>query len=459
MFDWLRNFSLGVWAILGLAVVSSVYLVTRPPVPSTDHAFWVFARPHFQAYEPLIQEWNEKSPEMRIEPFLISLPAMERRLFSGFMSGTPMADLFEITQNVTARLISGPVDDIGLRDLTDLLASEGLSEAINPPSFSPWTLRGRIYGLPHDVHPVLLAYRSDLVEAAGIDVNEIETWEDFGRIMGPLQRTGGAGTEDRYLLNLWPTNTELLAVLMLQAGGGLFDVNLRPILDSEVNATVMATIATWCAGPKRIAIDAPEFSASGNALKMRGQVVAAIMPDWLAGVWKNDMPGLAGKLKLMPLPAWTKGGRRTSVMGGTMMGFNKNVPDETFNKQWKFAQFLYRSPELAAEMFRRSTIIPPDRNLWNLPVFNEPDAYFSGQPSGRLFIDQAPDVPLRVSSPFFNSANEQSGQAMLRLVEYANANGIYTIEGLLPKSRELLAVAQAQLKRQMERNVFMREDQ
>lgn len=196
----------------------------------------------------------------------------------------------------------------------------------------------------------------------------------------------------------------MLQLLLLQAGGGFFDANLRPVLDSEVNAIVMATIAPWCTGPNRIAIDAPEFSASGNALKMRGQVVAAIMPDWLAGVCENDMPGLSGKLKLIPLPAWTKGGRRTSVMGGTMLGFNKNVPDAVFEKQWKFAQFLYRSPELAAEMFRRSTIIPPDRSLWKLPVFDEADPYFSDQPVGRLFIEQAPDVPLRVSSPFFNAA-------------------------------------------------------
>jgi arabinosaccharide transport system substrate-binding protein len=218
MLEWLRNFSFGVWAIVVLAVVSSVFIFTRPEPSSSDHAFWLFVRSHFPVYEPLITKWNGEHPEMRIEPLLLSLPAMERRLFSGFMSGTPMADLFEITQIVTARLISGPREDIGLRDLTDLLKFEGLSDTINPPSFSPWTLRGRIYGLPHDVHPVLLVYRSDLVEAAGIDVSEIETWEDFARVMGPLQRTGGKSEEDRYLLNVWHRS----AAITFASGRGRF---------------------------------------------------------------------------------------------------------------------------------------------------------------------------------------------------------------------------------------------
>ena len=76
--------------------------------------------------------------------------------------------------------------------------------------------------MPHDVHPVLLAYRADLVEAAGIEVAAIETWDDFVRLLRRLVRdVDGDGYPDHYLSNFWETNPELIESLMLQAGGAL----------------------------------------------------------------------------------------------------------------------------------------------------------------------------------------------------------------------------------------------
>ena len=93
------------------------------------------------------------------------------------------------------------IEDVGFVDLTERLESEGLLETINRPSFAPWTSRGRIYGIPHDVHPMLLCYRADIIEGAGIDMSKIETWEDFARELRPLMHDlDGDGRPDRFLL-------------------------------------------------------------------------------------------------------------------------------------------------------------------------------------------------------------------------------------------------------------------
>ena len=39
-----------------------------------------------------------------------------------------------------------------------------------------------MFALPHDVHPVMLAYRRDLFEQLGIDVNKLTTWDEFARV-------------------------------------------------------------------------------------------------------------------------------------------------------------------------------------------------------------------------------------------------------------------------------------
>lgn len=450
---WRALFSPGVAVIASVCVVASLHVLARPRETAGGMALWTFGRPHLIAYQPIIRSWNADT-DVPVSASLLDYPALERRVLSGFLSGTPLADLVEVERGIAARTFAGPLDAVGFVDLTDRLREEGLLEEINAPSFSPWTTRGRVFGLPHDVHPVLLAYRADLVEAAGIDVSGIETWDDFERVLGPLQRDlDGDGRIDRRLINFWPNNVWLPEAFLLQAGGRLFDANERPALAGERNAEVLVRLALWVGGPRRIALDAPEFSAAGNQLRLDGLVVASILPDWLAGVWKTDLPGLAGKIKLMPLPAWERGGRRTTVMGGTMLGIPKATPD--FERAWRFAKHLYLSPELAAQLYEKSNIITPVKRLWTLPVYDRPDPYFGGQPAGRLYIEQAAAVPARVSSPYAALASTELGNILLALQREAEARATVDPADLLPLARRLLAEAQARLEARMDRNVFL----
>ncbi|CAM3143192.1 ABC transporter substrate-binding protein [Rariglobus hedericola] len=445
-----------VWVLLVIAVLTTLYVWQRPARRYDGLIFWTSARAHTPAYAPLIETWNRNHPvDSKVNMLLLDYGALERRMLSGFLSGTPVSDLIEVERNIAGRAFTGPVEDVGFIDLTDRLRNEGLLEKINAPSFGAWTSRGRIFGLPHDVHPVLLAYRADIVEAAGIDVSTIETWDDLIRAFRPLMKDfDGDGRPDRFILNFWPTNADITFALLLQAGGQLFDEHDRPVIDSEINARVITTLATWSTGSTRISVDAPEFSAAGNQLRLQGTVIASVMPDWLAGVWKIDLPALSGKIKLMPLPAWTPGGRRTSAQGGSMLGIPKTSRDP--EACWAFAKELYLSPQLAAESYRALSIVTPVKQFWSLPVFDEPDAYFAGQPAGRLFINQAPNVPVRSSSPYGSLAMARINDAMLSLVTYIEATGETDVEKLLPETRRLLAFAQAQVVKQIDRNVFLR---
>jgi arabinosaccharide transport system substrate-binding protein len=426
------------------------------PIPARDgKTMWLSAPPHFRMYEPMVKEWNAThSDHYRL--VLLSQTALERRMLSTFTSGTPAADLLEVERKPAARAFMGPLDGVGFVDLTDRLKAEGLLESLNGPSFTPWTTRGRNFGLPHDVHPVMLGYRADIVEAAGIDLSKVETWEDYFRVMRPLLRGPGSGDE-RYLLNLWETHGDHIELLFLQAGGGFFDAADRPIIANEINAHVLATITSWCVGPDRVCGDAPNFMASGNKLKVDGYVLASFMPDWMCGIWRGEMPQLAGKVKLMPLPAWEKGGRRTSVWGGSMIGIAKSAvkSPEDFEKSWAFAKELYLSPKLARTLYEAGDIVTPVKSNWSDPIFDRPDAYFSGQAKGRMYIDLAPQVPARSSSPYNTLAWYRVSDAASAIASWAREHQKYRYEEILPEARKVLGEAQRQVAAQMERNVFM----
>ena len=445
----------GAWIVLAFTVLSSAACLAWPVRARPGRQFWLFSPPNEQHYRAAIARWNAAQPDPAAHAnlTLIHFQALERRLVAAFTVDAPVADLVETESLMMARAFGAPLADIGFVDLTDRLSAEGLFDRINAPSFSIWTTRGRTFSLPHDVHPCLLAYRADLVEAAGIDVSTIETWDDFRRVLGPLVRDlDGDGRPDRYLLNFWETNRDLVTVLLRQAGAQFFDADRRLELDTARNAHVLASLVSWIAGPGRFCVDAPEFTAGGDAMRLDGTVLCSILPDWQAGTWKNYLPGLGGKVKLMPLPAWEPGGRRTSVWGGTSLGITKAAPD--FERSWALAKDLYLSPQVAESLFRATNIVSPVKELWTLPFYHEPDPYFSGQKVGALYIAQAPHVPERRSSPHAALVMDRMVTVLSALKARANAERRFDAPALLPEARRLLALAQRELSTRIDRNLL-----
>lgn len=442
----------GLMVIVVLALVSSLIVVFQSPEEFEGIELWVFAQNHLDLYQSVIDEWNEtETPPLKVQ--LIAYQALERRIMSAFFAGTPVADLVEVERGIGPRAWRGPLEAVGYTDLTDILHEEGLFEQINPPSFSPWISRGRIFGIPHDVHPVLLAYRADLLAEAGIDPAELTTWDRFFDRLAPLvQDFTGDGRPDRYLLELPLATAGIIEPLILQGGGALFNEDEECVLDSDRNAELLARMIAWSAGPDRLTADIPLYSESGNQLRQEGFVIAWIVPDWRNFNLRNYMPRLAGKMRLMPLPAWEERGRRTTAMGGTMLGIPRATDD--FESAWRFAKHLYLSRDLARRQFSEQGIVTPVMSLWDDPVFDEPDAYFGGQAIGRLYIEQAPHVPFRSSSPYLSFASGELAIAATRLAEWAERNGTFDAPSLEAPARDFLRTARENIERQIRRNAF-----
>ena len=444
----------GAWVLLVLALGSTLIILRQPEPRAGDIEMWTFARVHAEMYAPILERANADRPERAVRLVQFSLPVLERRMLSAFLSGTPAADLLEVERALVGRAFLGPPELIGFQDLTERIDRDGLRESINPPSFSPWMNRRRIYGLPHDVHPVMLGYRSDIVEAAGIDVSQIETWDDFIRVMAPLMRDAdGDGEPDHYLLGIWETDAPKLESLMLQAGGGYFAEDGSLALATETNARVLATVIDWITGPDRIADDVPDFTGSGNQLKVDGHAIAYLMPDWMCAIWRIEIPQLRGKVKVMPLPAWERGGRRTSVWGGTMLGLSRNSP--RLDDAWEAAKELYLSRELAHAAYRGSDLISPVTDFWSDPIYDEPDPYFSGQPKGRMYIDLAPDIPRRVSSPYHPMVEQRLREVAVAVARYARSNPSASRADLETIAMQELRRIEADVQRWMDRNAFL----
>jgi ABC-type glycerol-3-phosphate transport system substrate-binding protein len=198
-------------------------------------------------------------------------------------------------------------------------------------------------------------------------------------------------------------------------------------------------------GPQRIAFDCGDEQMMIKAL-VDGLVLFYPTPDWRSYTYGELAPQLRGKMALIPMPAWTPGGRRTSVWGGTGMMIMKATkhPDLA----WELAKYLYFDPKSLGERFAMTNIIPPLKEAWTLPELQAPNAFYSNQPIGRLYAELATETPPVYSSPVDRLARLKLNEVYSHMVVYFRSHGD---QGLDAAIRAELARAAGDVRRMADR--------
>jgi arabinosaccharide transport system substrate-binding protein len=422
--------------LLVVAIASTVLrLAVGGRSQRPDLLFITFSRVHLETYEKAAAEFEARH-HVHVQFQYADYRALQSRLENAMLAGADVPDLVEMFEGSLGFFTRGPAADVGLTDFTDRIRSEGLDQRLVASRFSLWSTNGRVYALPHDVHPAMLAYRRDIVERLGIDVSTLDTWDKFVEVGRRVTRDeDGDGVIDRYMLDLPDDGEWGLESLMLQRGAQLFDPAGNVAFDDEKTAAVIRWYIEQTHGPKKITYDA---GMDQPLLKIMtdGFVLFYVTPDWRSGMFQHDLPGLRGKMALMPMPAWEPGGRRTTVWGGTGLVIAKQTkhPDEA----WQLAQELYLDPKKAGERFLGTNIVPILKEAWTLPELDAPSPYYSGQPVGRLYADLAPSTPPRYVSALTSVAQRKLDEAYGRSLEYYKRFGT---EGLDRTIHEELAKA------------------
>ena len=407
---------------------------------------------HVAAYR-IVEEEFEKKHGVNVALQLVNARALTTRLQNAMLAGTEVPDLAELPADAMRYFGRGPLKDIGFVDLTDRLASEGYRERLVEARLSLWTTRGRVFALPHDVHPIMLAYRADVVESLGIDVETLKTWDDFvaagQRVTKDLD---GDGTTDRFMIDLPSGGGHGFSIVMLQRGIGLFDEKMNITFNQPLMVDTLLWYVHQNYGPNRIAYDCGWGQPLAKAMA-DGFVLFYLTPDWRAHLFEMESPKVGGTMKLMPLPAWQPGGRRTSVWGGSGLAITKGGRNPDL--AWQFAKELYFKRSEFGKRFLETSIIPALKDAWDLPEFSQASPYYSGQRVGSLYASLAGEVPPLWMNPYTIIAENKINEVILRVVEQFKQNGD---TGLAEFAQSELDGAEAYMKRQMARNVFAQQD-
>ena len=409
------------WLLIVAIASSLIRVATARPSQRPDLLYVTFSRTHLETYEKVAAEFEARH-HVNVQFQYANWKSLQSRLENAMLAGADVPDMVEVFEGSLGFLTRGPRAEVGLTDLTDRIRSEGLDKRLVASRLSLWSTRGRIYALPHDVHPVMLAYRRDIVERLGIDVKSLDTWDKFVEVGRQVTRDeDGDGVIDHYMLDLPADGQWGLESLMLQRGGQLFDADGNVAFDDAATAQVIRWYIEQTHGPQRITYDA---GMDQPLLKIMtdGLVLFYVTPDWRSGVFQHDLPKLEGKMALMPLPAWEPGGRRTTVWGGTGLVIAKQTkhPDLA----WQLAELLYLDPKGAGARFLGTNIVPIVKDAWSLPELDAPNPYYSNQPLGRLYADLAPSTPPRYVTALTTVAQQKLSEAYSRCLEHYEAFGL-----------------------------------
>ncbi|MFT5374211.1 MAG: arabinosaccharide transport system substrate-binding protein [Candidatus Latescibacterota bacterium] len=441
--DWLP-FGKAPTLILIITLLAGVYLVLNPVKKSqATMRLWTFASNHSVPYQKAVPSFEANNPGVTLDVQLVHGDAVNSRLRAAFWADLDVPDLVEVEISRAGSFFRGPPDDVGFIDLVPLLKKTGYYDRIVKTRYAPYTSRGKIYGLPHDVHPVVLAYRRDLFEELGIDVDAIKTWDDFVRIGREVTIPG-----ERYLMELSDNNASSYEMFLFQRDGGYFDAEGQLTMDNELALETLLFFIPLVAGPERIGSDLGSGRVFTQAVE-QGYFMSYICPDWRSKVTETDIPRMAGKMALMPLPAVEEGGRRTSTWGGTMLGITRACPNPEL--AWKVAEHLYFNKAELAERFRATNILPPLKDAWEHPAFDEERPYWSGQKLGRVYADLADDVPPQYASPLIETAKSKMAGVISASAVYYRENGD---DGFEAFARARLNAAAEEVRRYIRRNPY-----
>ncbi len=367
---------------------------------------WTFVNTHARWFEEQAERYKaEVNPDFSLKVVEIAGSDLFDRLrISLQSSGAGAPDLADIEQGAFGSFLRGGGDP-GLVPLNEMLESGGYNDQLVAARQALYTYEGTTYGVEHALTPVVLYYRADIWESAGVDPQSFETWDDF--VAGA--RVVKAENPDVVAL---PISEALPELLLRQRGGDFFDAEGNVTIDSELSIETMNWLLELQA--EGLAAQMPAGDANWAAFK-DGAQIAMVGADWYAGFFKDNAPELEGKWKAAPLPAWELGGTRTSVWGGTGLTIINTSPN--IEEAKKFLEFAMLSVEGNVRRFELTNLFPPFIPAMDNERLHAADAYFSGQDLGALFADVGPEAPAQYQSPFRTQLNDLRAAAWQDLMD------------------------------------------
>lgn len=420
--------------IFSLLLVSlSSLALAQDDLPSGDLVVWMQEANQDQIEQTMLDAFYEAYPDITVEFTNYAPDEVANQVALTIQGGTGAPDVALMETNQVPRLVALGG---GLTDLTEMI--EPFADDLVPFALELGARDGNYYAMPWDIGPVVMFYRRDVFEAAGLDsdpdsVTEMTaTWEDFLKVCQTIMDEAGfpcfAGNRAQNYGDVWVN-------MVWSAGGNWFEDGTL-VADSGVNIEALEFLSQFWEAD--LLSDDLEWTdgwyASLNA-PLDGEILpVATVPigAWMGGFLKNwaavDTAGLWG---VVPMPAFGEDGARASNQGGS----SYVIPEQSDNQEaaWAFIEFM-TSAEAQLAILEYGDIFPGRISTYDDPLFSQPDEYFAGQAVREIYAQAAQNIPVaNIFGEFYNVMQSTLDVAVQRV-----ALGEASAEEALSESADII---------------------
>jgi lactose/L-arabinose transport system substrate-binding protein len=302
----------------------------------------------------------------------------------------------------------------GLLDLTDKVAP--YVDQVNAYRWPDATLDGKIYAMPWDSGPVVMYYRRDVFEKAGLPTDPdavgelVSTWDGYLDVCRTIKEQTGLYC---FAHNKANNYGRLYEMVLWEQGLGYYDAKTGDItIDSEQNVKTLEMLGQFW--KEDLASDNLEWTDPWYAefSSLDTPVATLIEASWMDVFLKSWIaPGTEGLWGVTRMPAGPYGGARASNDGGSTFVINGKTDNP--DAAWAFVEFTLARPESQLKMFKISGFIPALETTYDDPVFQEPDPFFDGQPTRLVYLDVVKTIPTAtVYGPHYSEMNSAVSYAI-----------------------------------------------
>ncbi|GGT16543.1 ABC transporter substrate-binding protein [Nonomuraea spiralis] len=360
--------------------------------------FWGWA----PGYDKITAQWNAAHPDIKVT---------FKQIPSGAKGGYD-----QMTNAITAG--KAPcLAQVTYNDIPSMLVKNALMDITPYASgdtgkYLDWTVAassadGKVYGLPVDIGPMALYYRTDLFRKFGI-AKPPATWDEYAADAAKVHAADPA-----VAFGTAPQDAYDMAALTWQTGKSWFGTQ-GGAWQVSIDNPGTQQVATYWQGlkDKKLVMNNgnawdPNFDKASEA----GQVMTFVNASWAAAGIKGDLKDLAGKWAVAPLPTWTAGDHTSANSGGSATSVLTGC--KTPKEAEQFAAFLSSDPEAVSTGITVGGLYPASKTGLENPLLSQGDPYFGGQKIYDVFKESAANIPATwVVGPTFGQVEADYSDAI-----------------------------------------------
>ncbi|SDS17715.1 ABC transporter substrate-binding protein [Microlunatus soli] len=298
------------------------------------------------------------------------------------------------------------------------------------------TFDNKLVGIPWDTDPGLLYYRTDILDKAGVDP---ATLISYDALLDAADKIKSKNAKAKPIPLEQDANLGLQWLMMLinqQQGSGLIDKQDNLTIDTPAFRNAL----TWIRQVAEQGLGARTKFASTSNIAMLDNGTISLVPwaIWFIFLPQSGLKTSVGKWRVAELPAWTEGGARSGVMGGSSFV----IPLKAKNPElaWLFYEFALYNKKGYSTVYGPNktypnglnTSLPSVKAALNGPALFKPVEQLGNQDLWSVDTKAALAIPAGYRiPPWFNQAANYLGVNMQKMID-----GSMSVDDVISKSSD-----------------------